>query len=203
MKDEMDILKEVGTISAGQGSIALSEILGRKINLKVPNLDVVSSEVAMKKLREDQIVVCVFSQILTGLEGKVLFLLDEKSAFKLVDMCYKVNQDDKKNSMFTEMGISLIKEVGNVVISSFAGALSMILKTLIIPSIPTLVNGPVQQILKMAVSSGNEYILFIETIFEEPEQKITGGFYLVLDPKTVQFIQDSCKKLLESLDKKA
>lgn len=200
MKDEMDILREIGTISAGQGSTALSEILGRRITLKVPALDVVAGDSVFKKISSDQLIVCVFSQILTGIEGKVLFLLPERSAFKLVDMCYKSSQEDKKSSIFTEMAISLIKEVGNVVISSFVGALSIMLKTLIIPSIPTLVNGPIQQILGMAISREDEYVLFIETVFEEPQQQISGCFYLVLDPKTIEYVQESCKKLLDSLN---
>lgn len=202
MKDEMDILKEIGSISAGQGSIALSEILGRKINLKVPNLDAVSAGDACKKLQNDQIVICIFSNILTGINGKILFLLDEKSAFKLIDLCYSANQMDKKTGLFTEMGMSLIKEVGNVVTSSFVGALSMMLKILIIPSIPTLTSGPAQQIINMALSSKDDYVLLIETIFEEPQQDIVGSFYLILDPNTAKFIQDACKKILANIGDK-
>jgi len=201
MNDEMGILKEVGSIASGQGSIALSELMGRRINLVVPNLEVVESGQVLKKLAKEQIVVCVFCRILTGIEGKILFLLDEKSTYKLVDMCYKITQEDKKSGIFTEMGLSLLKEVGNVVISSFVGALSMILKTIIIPSIPTLVNGPADQILSMAVSSKEDYVLFIDTLFEEPQQKISGCFYLILDPNTAKHIQESCKKLLESISK--
>ncbi len=33
MQDELDILREVGSIAAVHGSIALSEILGKRINL--------------------------------------------------------------------------------------------------------------------------------------------------------------------------
>ena len=197
----MDILREVGSIAAGQGSIALSEILGKKIKLEMPVLDVLESGAVLKKLGENPVVVTIFSNILTGLEGRILFLLDEKSAYKLADMCYRINPENKKCSVFTEMGVSLIKVVGNVVISSFIGALSMILRILIIPSIPTMVNGPIQEILGMIIASDNDYVLFTETVFEEPEEKITGSFYMVLSPDAAKFIQDSCKKLLESISK--
>ncbi len=196
----MDILREMGTISAGQGSIALSEIIGRKINLKVPALTFVSSADILNRFSENQIVVSILGNLLTGLEGKILFLLDEKSAYKLIDMCYGRKPDEKQCGVFTEMGMSLMKEVGNVVISSFVGALSILLQSLIIPSIPTLVNGPIKQILNMILASDNEYVLFIETTFEEPQQKITGCFYLVLTPQTVQFIQAACKKMLENIN---
>ena len=200
MKDEMDILREVGSISAAHGSIALSEILGRRIKLPMPSLDFIPSGMIMDKLIPTQVVVGVYGHILTGLKGNILFVLDEKSAFKLVDMCYKVNPADKKSGILTEMGLSVIKEVGNVVIASYIGALSMILKTLIIPSIPTLMSGPIQQIMHVAISSydAEEYFLLVETVFEEPNEKITGSFYLILNPEATEYIQDTCKKYLNS-----
>jgi chemotaxis protein CheC len=201
MKDEMDILKEVGSISAGHGSIALSEILGRKILVELPSLDIISADTVLERLPTDQIVISVSSTILSGLKGSILFVLEEKSAFKLIDMCYRIHVEDKKNSMFTEMGLSVIKEIGNVIISSYVGALSMILKTVIIPSIPTLVSGSIDQALHMAVApySREDYILLAEAVFSEPGAKINGSFYLVLNAETMKYVQDACKKLLASL----
>lgn len=200
MQDEMDILREVGSISAGQGSIALSEILGKKIGLKMPSLDLIPSTEIFSRISSGQPVISVSCNILSGLKGTVLFLLEEKSAFGLVDACYKINPDDKKSGTLTEMGLSLIKEVGNVVISSYLGALSIMLKKLVIPSIPTLVSGPVQQILGMVINPKvEEYVMLIEAVFEEPDAKIVGSFYLALNPESVKYIQEACKKLLEAL----
>ena len=200
MKDEMDILREVGSISAAHGSIALSEILGRKIKLHLPSLDIVPSDVAAGKLSLDQIIISVSSHILTGVRGNILFVLDEKSAFKLIDLCYKVSNGDKQQGKLTEMGMSIIKEVGSVVISSYVGALSIILKTLVIPSIPTLSSGPIQEILGFALTTyGSEYIMLVEAVFEDPEQKIIGSFYLLLNPEAMNYIKDCCKKILQSI----
>lgn len=204
MKDELDILREVGSISAGHGSIALSEILGRKISLTIPSLDIIPGGVLLKKVAEDQVVVSVSSHILSGIKGDIIFVLDEKSAFKMIDMCYRIKPEDKKSGVLTEVGISVIKEVGSVVISSYIGALGMILRTLIIPSIPTLVSGPIHQIIAMAISSyaGEEYVLLIEAVFEEPHEKIKGSFYLILSPEAMKCVQDACKQILASLESK-
>lgn len=199
MRDEMDILREVGSISAAHGSIALSEILGKKIELNMPSLDFIPSEMILERIIPTQIVVSVYGHMLSGLTGRVLFILDEKSAFKLVDMCYKIREEDKKSGMLTEMGLSLIKEVGHVVITSYVGALSIILKKLIIPSIPVFVSGPIQQIINMAISpySTEEYVLLVEAVFEEPNEKITGSFYLILNPEATKCIQETCKAYLD------
>lgn len=201
MKDEMDILREVGSIAAGHGSIALSEMMGRKLNLELPSLEMVPAASAAAKIQADQIVLSVACNILSGIKGEIIFVLDEKSAFKLIDLCYKARQEDKKSGLFTEMGLSLIKEVGNIIISSYVGALSMILKTVVIPSTPTLVSGSLQQVLSMAVSpfSHDSYILLVEAVFVEPQEKITGKFYLVLNADTIRTVQESCKKILDGL----
>jgi chemotaxis protein CheC len=201
MKDEMDILREVGSIAAGHGSVALSEILGRKINVEMPSLEILPADTVLSKMPVDQIVVSVSSNMLSGLRGEILFVLNEKSAFKLVDMCYRIHTDDKKGSMFTEMGLSVIKEIGNVIISSYVGALSMIMKTIIIPSIPTLVSGSIQQTLSMAIApySCDSYILLAEAVFSEPSERISGSFYLVLNAEAMKYVQSACKKMLESL----
>jgi chemotaxis protein CheC len=201
MKDEMDILREVGSIAAGHGSIALSEMMGRKLNLELPSLDLVPAKSIIDRIQADQIVISVACNILSGIKGEIIFVLDEKSAFKLIDLCYRAHPDEKKGGLFTEMGLSLIKEVGNIIISSYVGALSMILKTVVIPSIPTLVSGSLQQVLAMVVSpySNDCQILLVEAVFVEPQASIKGKFYLVLNTDTIKTVQDSCKRILDGL----
>jgi hypothetical protein len=46
-----------------------------------------------------------------------------------------------------------------------------------------------------------DYALLIEAIFEEVEQNIKGGFYLVLTPEAASEIKEVCKKLLEEAAK--
>lgn len=204
MKDEMDILREVGSIAVGHGSIALSEILGRKINVNVPSLEIVSTDSIVKRFPANQLVTCVSCNILSGLKGEILFVLEEKSAIKLMDLCFPQYFDGKnRGALFTEMGLSVIKEIGNVIISSYVGALSMILKNIVIISIPTLVNGSIEQLLALTVGqhTKDESVLVAETLFTEPSENIRGSFYLVLNGETVKYIQEACKRLLESTQK--
>jgi len=201
MKDEMDILKEVGTTAAAHGSIALSEILGRKITLRLPSLDMLPGEQLSKTIHVEGMVLTMQAQILSGIEGKIVFLLEEKSAFKLVDMCYKSKEEGKKVGLFTEMGMSVIKEVGNIIISSYISSLSFFIKKLIIPSFPILINAPFVEVMNM-LTVGYEkerYILVVEALFEEEKASIKGNFWLVLTPEAAEEIKRACKKILESI----
>lgn len=199
MKDEMDILKEVGTITAAHGSIALSEILGTKINLEIPSVDIIPSGTILKRINPDEIVISVSSCLLSGLKGNVLFVLNEPSAFKLIDLCAKfVGSGRKGSGLLTEMGISTIKEIGNVVIASYSGALSILLKTLIIPSIPTLASGPIKEVVTMASCpyKNGDYLVMSEATFIEEKEKITGSFYMILNTEAMRHIQETCKKMI-------
>ena len=88
----MDILKEVGNTAAAHGSTALSEMLGRKIELSVPSVTIASATEIAQKSGIRGITMALQTKILEGLVGESLYiLLDEKSAYKLVDICYKMD----------------------------------------------------------------------------------------------------------------
>ncbi len=201
MKDEMDILREVSSIAAAHGSRALSEMLKKKINLTLPSLESLRPQQLTAKIATDTPVVSVQSRILSGISGSVVLILEEQSAFQLISICY-TNHGKEKPAQFTEMGFSVIKEIGNVVIGSYAGALSIFLKTPVVPSIPTLINGPLAEIIHSVASPYDEedYVLLIEAFFEEVERRIKGGLYFVLTPQAMREIQGACKKILESLE---
>ncbi|MCD6583471.1 MAG: chemotaxis protein CheC [Candidatus Omnitrophica bacterium] len=202
MKDEMDILKEVGNTAAAHGSIALSEILGKKIKLHLPVVDIIPCKNIGKAMSQEGMSITLQTQLLSGLDGKVVFILEEKQAYKLIDICY-TGGEIKKTGIFTEMGMSLIKEVGNVVIASYISALGFFLRKLIVPSLPILINAPLQEIIKLVVAGYGEhdYVLVVESIFEESETKIKGTFWLLLAPDSVKQIKEACKKLLEEVGK--
>jgi len=202
MKDEFDILKEIGSISAAHGSTALSEILGRRINLCIPSVDIIPCGEMPKTINVEGTIISLQTQILTGLRGKVFFMLEEKSAYKLIDLCYKPTEKIKQGSIFTEMAMSLIKEVGNVVISAYINSFGYFLKKLIIPSLPVLVNAPFLEVMKLAVGTErDDYVLAIESIFEEPQEKIKGNFWLLLSHQAAEDIKNACKKYLMDLEK--
>ena len=202
MKDEMGMLREISSIAAAHGSIALSEMLQRKINLALPNLETIHPNEIFHKIPIGKPVVSVQCRVLSGIAGSIILIFEEQSAFELIDICYPDNEEQKEEGI-TEVGFSVLKEIGNIVIGSYVGALSIILKTPIIPSIPTLINGPLREALGTFASSYEEedYVLLIEAFFEEIEKKVKGNLYFILTPKTIKDIQVACKKLLEDINK--
>ncbi|MBI4846462.1 MAG: chemotaxis protein CheC [Candidatus Omnitrophica bacterium] len=205
MIDKLDVLREIGSISAAHGSIALSEILKRKIMLKVPKTEMISAEAIEQKIDFDKVGVAVYSEIITGLSGKVIFILDEKDAFKLNSISYKLKTDEKRSGLMTEMGMSLIKEVGSMVSSAYVNAMGMMFKRIVLLGVPSLISGTMREILNITVFSSHEMkdnqVLLVDAIFEEPIEKIVGNFYLILTKKAAREVRQLCEQILKDLKK--
>lgn len=200
MQDEMDILKEIGTTAAAHGSIALSEILHSTVKLSLPTIEALDSQDFMDREALDESVFTLQSKILTGLEGEILLVLKDKSAFELITKCYR-DANLQPPGVVTEMALSALKEIGSVVIGSYVGALSMYLKTLILPSIPNLLSGPLREILDSMVSEERKYVLLVDSIFEVTGGVVKGSIYFFLTQSSIESIRKACKKILESLQK--
>lgn len=199
---EMDILKEVGGTAAAHGSTALSEMLCRKISLSVPDAKIIPVDRLSQVLAIDGPTITLQTKILEGLKGESLFIVfDEKSAYRLVDICYKTDEPMKKGSIYTEMSMSLMKEIGNVVTAAYMGAIGYFLKKLIIPSLPVLINASFEEIIRLAapIYDNKGSVLLVESVFEEPKAHITGNFWLILTPGAADEIMASCKKLLHNI----
>jgi chemotaxis protein CheC len=196
MVDQLSILKEVGNIAAGHGAMALSEILGKKISLAVPSTDMIACNRMPSDIKLQKTGIGVFSKVLVGLQGEVAFVLDEANIYKLIDMSYRLSDENKRPGIMTEMGLSLVKEIGNVIIAAYLNALSLVLKRVIIPSTPTLISGSIGEIMNIVFApyAGEDFSFLVETNFENPGSSIKGSFYLVITPNTAKDISDTCRR---------
>jgi chemotaxis protein CheC len=196
MVDQLSILKEVGNIAAGHGAMALSELLGKKISLNVPTTDIIACQRLPNDIKLQKTGIGVFSKVLVGLQGEVAFVLDEANIYKLIDMSYRLPAEEKRPGVMTEMGLSLLKEIGNVIIAAYLNALSLVLKRIIIPPIPTLISGSIDEILNIILApyTGEDFSFLVETSFEDTGGTMKGSFYLVITPATAKDIGDTCRR---------
>ena len=197
MQDKMDVFREIASIASAHASNALSEILKRKVKIELPRVTFLSSQEIFKDTPEVKQVVGVEIKLLAGLQGKVLLVLEEKTTYKLIDRLYK-NKENLSTGSFAEVGLSLVKEVGNIVIGSYVGALGIFLNILILPSLPTLVSGIYCDVMKFMVTS-QEFILLIEALLKEEGSEIKGEIYFALTKEGKEKIEKSCEEVLKSL----
>ena len=188
-----DVLKELGNIGAGNAMTALSQMLGCKVDMRVPKIELLDfSEVGSAMGGEEQIMVGVFLGVEGDITGSMLFLVEQASAKHLINKLMMGMASPEEN--FNEMELSAMQEIGNIITGAYLNSLATITNMCIYPSPPALTVDMAGAILSVpAIEFGiyGDKILMIESEFFD-EVEINGYFVLVPDI-------DSYAKILTSL----
>ena len=187
---QLDALREVSNIGAGNSATSLSMLLGTKIDMSVPNMNLIAFDELFNSYKENE-VVAVLVKVLDDIEGSILYVFDSTVALNIISKM-TLTKEDK----LTEMGISVIGEIGNIISSSFMNAIADFKGLKATDSVPAVVNDMISAILVstfMETGQYQDYVLDIETLFMgEEENNTEGHLYFVPAP-------GSLEKILESL----
>ena len=188
----IDVLREIGNIGAGNAATAISNMLNLKIDMSVPQVELMPVERITTAIgAEDEVIVGIMLGVEMDIDGSMMFLLDMKSAHLVNRLMMRDLSYDKD---FDEMDLSALKEIGNIIASSYLSALAGLTNMTISPTVPFVTVDMAAAILSVpAVMFGmmGDNALLIKTEIGD-EESISG--YFILMPE-----EDSFKKILMSL----
>ena len=193
---ELDVLREIGNIGAGNATTALAQMLQRKIDMSVPTAELLEFKNLGETIGgEETVMAGVYMTVNGDITGSMMFLLKKESARRLVNqLLFRSNEDIDPDADFDEMEMSAMKEIGNIMTGSYLNSMSDLTRLKIYPSVPDITIDMAGAILSVpAIEFGvlGDRILMIQTrLFDEIE--IDGYFILVPDI-------DSYHKILEAL----
>ncbi|HEX6922249.1 MAG TPA: chemotaxis protein CheC [Bacillales bacterium] len=180
-KFQLDTLREAGNIGAGNAATSLSELLGKKIMMEVPEARIVSlTEVTDLVGGAEQLVAAVFLRINGDIPGSMFLVISVEEANQLI----RYLADDPEISVEKEMGPSALQEAGNILAGSYLSSLSDFTGLRLQPTPPALTVDMAGAILISGLteaSRSGEHAIMIETSFSEWNE-IRGRFLLVPDP---------------------
>lgn len=191
-----DVLKELGNIGAGNATTAIATMLNLTIDMKVPNVELRAVEdLGSAICPEEETIVGIFLEVQNDISGSMMFLMRLDSAHYLVDrLMGGMGGGDSADGEFSEMELSAMKEIGNIIAGSYLSALSTMTNMVITPSVPYISVDMAAAILSVpAIQFGQfgDNALLIETEFGD-DVMIEGYFILLPD-------EDSYDKILQSL----
>ncbi len=177
-----DVLRELGNIGAGNAMTALSQMLQCKVDMKVPQVRLLDfTDVGELMGGEEQIMVGVFLGVEGDITGSMMFMVEEKSARHLIQRITMGMMPE--GSEFEEMGLSAMKEVGNIITGAYLNSLSTMTNLKIYPTPPALTVDMAGAILSVpAIQFGilGDKILLIQSQFYD-EVELDGYFILIPD----------------------
>lgn len=189
----VDVLKEIGNVGAGNATTTIASMLGTRIDMKVPSVKLLEvSELGTAIGGEEDTIIGIFLEVQNDIEGSMMFLLDLQSGHYMVNKL--MGRDISYNEDFSEMDLSALKEIGNIIAASYLTALSTMTGLKIFPSVPYIAVDMAASILSVpAIQFGQfgDNALLIETQICA-DVAING--YFILMPE-----QDSYDKILTSL----
>ena len=189
----MDVLKEIGNIGSGNATTAIANMLNLKLNMNVPKVELLKVEQLGSAISdEEETIVGIFLGLEQDIEGSMMFLLKLDSAHYLVNRLMGKEPDDRTE--FSEMDLSALKEIGNIIAGSYLSALSTMTNMVIAPTIPYISVDMAAAILSVPAIMFGQYgdnALLIETEFGD-DVMIEGYFILLQE-------LDSYDKILQSL----
>ncbi|MDN5345250.1 MAG: chemotaxis protein CheC [Clostridia bacterium] len=190
----LDALKEIGNIGAGNAATALANMLGGRIQMTVPRAGVLPlQEIASLVGYEEEPVACVEFSVSGPAPSKIFFLLNEPSAFLLIDLL--LGKPQGTTIELDEMGSSVLTEMGNILTGSFLNAFAGFCHLTFTPSVPAFAFDMLGAVLSAAFLEGGYFsdrALVIETRFYSEMVTISGHFFLIPE-------NEALGKILQSL----
>ena len=146
---QLDVLREISNIGAGNAATSLSSLLGKSVDMSVSRVAPMPfNEIVEYVGGAERMILTVFVRIEGGISGNILFTMNLPDARALVRHMTGVVEEEG----FSEMGLSVLHEVGNIVIGAYITALSDFLGFELQPSVPSLAMDMAGAILAFSLS---------------------------------------------------
>ncbi len=190
----MDVLREIGNIGAGNAATALARMLDRKIDMKVPQIQVMKfSEVSDILGAPEELVVGILLGIQGDITGNIMFVLDVEATRFMLNLVFARPVDTELT--YDDMECSAIMELGNILAGSYLSALSTLTNLNIMPDVPSLAIDMAAAVLSVPAivqAKASDTVLYIENEFTDGHDTVMGDLFLIPE-------EGSYTKLLQAL----
>lgn len=191
-KIQLDVLREVGNIGAGNAVTSMAQLINKKVNMKIPAVNVVTFDQMMEIVGgPEAIIVAMYFRIHGEAPGTVYFVLTIEKAETLInEMVQDPSVQLFENGETNDLAISVLAEVSNIMTGSYLSALSDFLNINMQSSVPNLSIDMAGAVLipgLIEVSQVSDYAIVIDTEItdEQVDSGVDGHFFLLPDVESL------------------
>ena len=192
---KLDVLREIGNIGAGNATTALSVMLNSNLRMEMPVVKVLGfNEIPDLVGGADTIVSAVLTHFKGEINGMTLFILEMEEAKNLLSAMLGKDYSEDFND-FDHMDKSTLKEVGNILMSSYISSISTLTNFKLRTEPPAICVDMAAAVLSMPISELGQIddkALIIDSRFLDNERPINGFFMFVSD-------EESFNRIFEAL----
>jgi len=192
-KDQLDAVQETGNIGCSHAATAVSQLLGKNVDISVPDLQIKKVDELTSAIENffsnDEKVVGVYLELTEEFKGSILMLFSQKSALSLSDAL--VGQTPGTSTELDEMARSAITEVGNIVVSAYTNALGDLLNSTVMLSPPTFTEDMPRGVMHKVqniLGDKTEHALIFDIRFTGEGNLFDSYFILFPSPESLEVL---------------
>lgn len=192
---QYDVLREIGNIGAGNATTALSQLINAKVDMKVPNVELLEFKYLSDIIGgAENIVVGILFTLQGQIDGMMMFMMDLPASRHLVNTLMGKSDTDNSEDDFTEIELSALNEIGNIIAGAYLSSLSTLTNITITSSVPYMsidMAGAILSVPAIEFGKVGDKALLIETEFGDDLNTVNGYFILIPSLKSYSAILSS------------
>lgn len=189
---QLDALKEIGNIGAGNAATALAQMVQAKIDMTVPKVKILPFDEVPEMIGGADIhVVGIYFNVQGHAPSNILFILTVDKACLLIDMLLGRPSGQTTIENLDELEMSAMMELGNILSATYLNSLAMFTNLKFVPSVPALgidMAGAVLDAILAQFGEVADHVLVLETEFTKDDQDVVGHFFLLPEPGSLDII---------------
>ena len=187
---EIDTLKEIGSIGTGNAATALSGILNTKIEMSLPEVELLGFNEAMYAMGDpEDLVAAVLVELSGDIEGVMLFILTQEFADEVLKRM--LGREGVDFFSLDEIDISALTETGNIMISSYINALASLTNVNVTLSVPQMSVNMLGGILSIPMATMGYYsdkLMMINAGFRLEGKELKSDMILLPDVESLNML---------------
>lgn len=185
---QLDVMREIGNIGAGNACTALSVLLGTTIDMSVPRVQLLGYESTAEHLGgEDNMVIGLKIDINGDLDGMMIHVVEKRFAERIINTFYAKTIDSISN--LDEMDSSVLNEMANITSGAYANSIASLTSLLVNIGTPNQIPGKVSEIMKLPLTAfvkPGEQVLVVDEEFTIDDEHITSNMIFALENDSLE-----------------
>jgi chemotaxis protein CheC len=186
----LDTLQEISNIGVGQAATALSQLLRRRIDIRIPRVAITPFKHAADDFGGAEAPVAAVALRMGGdALGHVMLLFEPVAAGRMAGTL--TAGPGKAVDLADPMARSVLQEVGNILASAYLNALGRLTGLVFLPSVPVFAHDMVGAVVDAALieqGEASDVALVMETTFDVDGEALAGQMLLLPHPSSLERI---------------
>ncbi len=188
---QLDALKEMGNIGAGNAATSLAQLIGETVNISVPEVKVIALECVADALggAEKQVYI-IYLEVEKEMKGTMLTIFTQETAVFFVKKLLSGDDID----MTSDIAQSALKEVGSILCGSYLSALSQLVNMSSVASVPAMafdMLGAMLDFVLVEIGQIADEVFLVDTELYVSQKKLECSQLFLPKPETLERVLTS------------